>query len=96
MKVAILGAGHGGQAMAGDLTLGGHEVRLAAVPGHSANLKLLEAFGGIVVEGVTATGAPPGFARPAMITTDVATAIRCAEVSMRPRPGAWATSTSRP
>ncbi|MEQ8186437.1 MAG: NAD/NADP octopine/nopaline dehydrogenase family protein [Candidatus Eremiobacterota bacterium] len=82
MKVAVLGAGHGGQAMAGDLTLGGHEVRLAAVPEHATNIKLLEAFGGIFVEGVTATGNPPGFARPAMITTDVPSAIKGAQVIM--------------
>jgi opine dehydrogenase len=82
MIVTILGAGHGGISMAGDLTLAGHEVRLAATPDHSTNLKLLMAFGGIVVEGVTSSGAPPGFARPAMMTTDVAAAIRGAAVVM--------------
>lgn len=82
MKVAVLGAGHGGQAMAADLTLGGHEVRLAAVPEHSSNLKLLSAFGGIFLEGVTATGAPPGFAKPAMMTTDVSSAIKGAQIVM--------------
>jgi opine dehydrogenase len=82
MKVAILGAGHGGQAMTADLTLGGHEVRLAAVPEHSTNLELLKAFGGIVLEGKTSTGAKPGFARPALLTTDIAEAIRDAQVIM--------------
>lgn len=82
MKVAILGAGHGGQAMAADLTLAGNEVRLAAVPQHSTNLKLLQAFGGIVLEGVTSSGAAPGFAQPHMLTTDVAAAIKGAEVIM--------------
>jgi opine dehydrogenase len=82
MIVTILGAGHGGISMAGDLTLAGHEVRLAATPDHSTNLKLLMAFGGIVVEGVTSSGAPPGFAKPAMMTTDVAAAIRGAAVVM--------------
>ncbi|MGV8120275.1 MAG: NAD/NADP octopine/nopaline dehydrogenase family protein [Candidatus Xenobiia bacterium LiM19] len=80
MKVAILGAGHGGQAMAGDLTLGGHEVRLAAVPEHSTNIQLLSAFGGIIVEGTTSTGVKPGFARPAMLTSDLKAAINGAEV----------------
>ncbi|HQO36137.1 MAG TPA: NAD/NADP octopine/nopaline dehydrogenase family protein [bacterium] len=79
-KVAILGAGHGGQAMAADLTLAGHEVRLTAVPEHSTNLQLLTAFGGIILEGVSSTGAKPGFAKPAMITTDVAAAIKGAQV----------------
>jgi opine dehydrogenase len=82
MKIAVLGAGHGGQAMAGDLTLAGHEVRLGAVEGHSTNLKILQIFGGIVVEGMTSTGAPTGFARPAMITTDCVKAIRGADVIM--------------
>jgi opine dehydrogenase len=82
MKVAILGAGHGGIAMAGDLTLSGHEVRLAATPDHASNLKLLMAFGGIAVEGVTSSGAPTGFAKPAMMTTDCAAAIKGAEVVM--------------
>ncbi len=82
MIVTILGAGHGGIAMTGDLTLAGHEVRLAATQGHSSNLQLLQAFGGIVVEGVTSTGAPPGFAKPAMMTTDVAAGLKGAEVVM--------------
>ncbi len=82
MKVAILGASHGGQAMAADLTLGGHEVRLAAVAEHATNLQLLTAFGGIISEGVTSTGAKPGFARPAMMTTDVPLALKGAEVVM--------------
>ncbi|GAB1392803.1 NAD/NADP-dependent octopine/nopaline dehydrogenase family protein [Rhodocyclaceae bacterium] len=82
MKVSILGAGHGGIAMAGDLTLAGHEVRLAAVPDHATNLQLLKAFGGIMVEGVTSSGAPVGFAKPAMMTTDIAAAIKGATVLM--------------
>lgn len=80
MKVAILGAGHGGQAMTADLTLSGHEVRLAAVPEHGTNIRLLQAFGGIISEGVTSSGRPPGMAKPAMITTDVGAAIKGAEV----------------
>lgn len=82
MKVTVLGAGHGGIAMAGDLTLAGHEVRLAALPDHASNLQLLMAFGGIMVEGITSSGAPPGFAKPALMTTDVGKAIRGAEVVM--------------
>jgi len=80
MKVTVLGAGHGGQAITADLTLGGHEVRLAAVPEHATNIKLLNAFGGIFLEGVSANGAKPGFAKPEMITTDVGAAIKGAQV----------------
>ena len=82
MKVAILGAGHGGIAMAGDLTLAGHEVRLAATPDHATNLQLLMAFGGIMVEGITSSGAPVGFAKPALMTTDISAALKGAEVVM--------------
>jgi opine dehydrogenase len=82
MRIAILGAGHGGQAMTADLTLGGHEVNLAAVPEHATNIQLLSAFGGIILEGTTSTGKPTGFAKPAMITTDVAAAIKGAAVIM--------------
>jgi len=80
MKVAVLGAGHGGQAITADLTLGGHEVRLAAVPEHATSIKLLNAFGGIFLEGVSSSGAKPGFAKPEMITTDVGAAIKGAQV----------------
>ncbi|MEQ8188185.1 MAG: NAD/NADP octopine/nopaline dehydrogenase family protein [Candidatus Eremiobacterota bacterium] len=80
MKVAVLGAGHGGQAITADLTLGGHEVRLAAVPEHATNIKLLNAFGGIILEGVSSSGVKPGFAKPVMITTDVGAAIKGAQV----------------
>jgi opine dehydrogenase len=82
MIVTILGAGHGGIAMAGDLALAGHEVRLAATPDHAANLQLLMAFGGIMVEGVTSTGVPPGFAKPSLMTTDIAAALKGAQVVM--------------
>jgi len=82
MIVTVFGAGHGGQAMTADLTLAGNEVRLAAVPEHATNLKLLQAFGGIILEGVTSTGVPPAFAKPAMMTTDIPAAIKGAEVIM--------------
>lgn len=82
MRVAVLGAGHGGHAMAGDLTLSGHEVRFAAVPGHDVDLAVLNARGGIVMEGVTSSGREPGFASVAMITDDVAAAVRGAHVVM--------------
>lgn len=77
MIVTILGAGHGGIAMAGDLTLAGHNVRLAAVAEHSSNLQLLQAFGGIMVEGIKI-----GFAKPEMITTDIRSAVSGAQVIM--------------
>ena len=82
MKVTILGAGHGGQAMAADLKVSGHEVRFAAVPEHSSKLLIVKAFGGIFLEGLTSSGKEPGFVELDMITTDVAEAIKGAEVIM--------------
>jgi opine dehydrogenase len=82
MIITILGAGHGGQAMAADLTLAGHEVRLAAVPEHATNIRLLEAFGCIILEGKTSTGSPIGPAKPAMITTDIPAALKHAQIVM--------------
>ncbi len=55
MKIGILGAGHGGLAAAADLTLLGHEVKLSAVKGHDKNIRLLEAFGNLRVDGFTSS-----------------------------------------
>ncbi len=82
MKVAVLGAGHGGQAMAADLTLSGHSVRLAAIPEHANNIAIIRAFGGIFLEGTASSGVPAGFAKIQMITDDVPAAIKGAEIVM--------------
>jgi opine dehydrogenase len=82
MKVAVLGAGNGGQAMAADLTLAGHEVRLAAVPEHATAIKIINTCGGIYVDGTTSGKQEPGFARISMVTTDVAAAVKGVEVIM--------------
>ncbi len=80
MNVAILGAGHGGNAMAADLTLTGHQVRLAALPDHASNIHITRALGGIFLEGKTASGIEPGLARIHTITTDIAEALDGAQV----------------
>jgi opine dehydrogenase len=82
MKITILGAGNGGQAMAADLTLAGHDVRLAAVPGHSSAISIINACGGLYLEGTTSGQHATGFARIPLVTTDVALALRGAEVVM--------------
>jgi opine dehydrogenase len=82
MKIAVLGAGHGGQAMAADLTLMGHEVRFAAVPEHANNLLVIKSFGGIFLEGTTSFGKEPGFARIHLITDDIPAAVKGAEIIM--------------
>lgn len=80
MKVAVLGAGHGGQAMAAYLKISGHEVRLAAVPEHASKLLILKAFGGIYLEGITSGGKPPGYVKLDMITDNVSEAVKGVEV----------------
>lgn len=80
MKVAVLGSGHGGCAMAADLTLAGHQVRLAALPDHASNIHMARAIGGVYLEGKTSSGAAPGMARIHTITTDIAQAVDGAEI----------------
>ncbi|NQW73418.1 MAG: NAD/NADP octopine/nopaline dehydrogenase family protein [Actinobacteria bacterium] len=81
MKIAVLSAGNAGQAFAGGMTLDGHDVHLAAVPEHSEQIKILTTFGGVIVEGSTASGKTGGHAAIARIDTDVAAAIAGAEVT---------------
>ncbi len=80
MKIGVLGAGNGGQAFAGGLTLKGHDVHLAATPGHDTQIKILKTFGGVTVDGMTAAGIDGGFAPIKQIDTDVGAAVREAEV----------------
>jgi opine dehydrogenase len=81
MRIAVLGGGNGSFAAAGDLALAGHEVRLwrrdtGAVAQHRA------AGGGIIV--VDFRGRHE--TRPALITTDMAVAVRGAELILCPTP----------
>src|SRR5262245_12249724 len=81
MRIAVLGGGNGSFAAAGDLALAGHEVRLwrrdsSAVATHVA------AGGGIVVMDFRGRHD----ARPALITTDIAAAVRGAELILCPTP----------
>jgi len=81
MRIAVLGAGNAGQAFAGGMSLDGHDVHLAAVPGHEEQIRVIQTFGGILVEGTNSTGKPGGFTEVARVDTDVAAAIRGAEVA---------------
>jgi len=74
-KVAIMGAGHGGLAAAADLTLRGVEVRLHAR--REESLAPIRAQGGIRAKGVQ-TGLVP----ITLMTTDVAEAVRGADLVM--------------
>ena len=76
MEVAILGAGNGASALACDLGLRGHNVRLWENPAFSANIEYLKANGRFV----TATGAVSGTSQLACVTTDAKEALDGADI----------------
>jgi len=77
-KIAVIGAGNGGTAIAGDLTLAGHECRLFEFEQWAENVNAVNAQGGIKVTGVAHTG----FAKVALATTDLRAAVDGAELIM--------------
>jgi opine dehydrogenase len=77
-KIAVIGAGNGGTAIAGDLTLAGHECRLFEFEQWAENVNAVNAQGGIKVTGVAHTG----FAKVALATTDLRAAVEGAELIM--------------
>ncbi len=76
--IAVIGAGNGGTAIAGDLTLAGHECRLFEFEEWADNVTAVNAQGGITVTGVARTG----FAKVALATTDIAAVLDGAELIM--------------
>lgn len=76
MDIAIFGAGNGASALACDLTLRGHNIRLWENPAFKANIEHLKANGGAL----EATGAVSGKVRLSCVTTDAAEAMKGAEI----------------
>jgi len=70
-KVAVLGAGNGGHAMAADLTLAGISVNLFEFPEFEQNIDPIKKRGGIEITGVARTG----FAKIESVTTNLEEAI---------------------
>lgn len=66
-KIAVIGGGNGGFAMAGDLTLSGLDVNVYELPRFVGNIEAIQEEGGINVTGVAKTG----FAKLNKITTDI-------------------------
>ena len=90
MRIAVLGGGNGSFAAAGDFALAGHEVRLwrrdaAAVQAHNA------AGGTIAVKDFRGNHV----ATPALITSDIAAAVRDAELILCPAPATAHHDTAR-
>lgn len=77
-EICIIGAGNGGSAMAGDMTLAGHRCRLFEFPEYAENIKPIEAQGGIRVTGIAQTG----FAKIALVTTNLKEAVQGADLMM--------------
>jgi len=77
-RIAVIGAGNGGTAIAGDLTLAGHECRLFEFEEWAGNVTAVTAQGGIKVTGVARTG----FAQVSLATTDIQAALEGAELIM--------------
>jgi len=75
---AVLGGGHGGFGMTGDLALRGFEVRLFELPRFAWTIEPVREQGGIAITGVVGEG----FARPAAVTTDIQEAVAGADIIM--------------
>lgn len=76
--LCIVGAGNGGKAIAGDMTLAGHRCRLFEFTEYADNIQPTRDQGGIRVTGVARTG----FAKVALATTDLGEAVGGADVIM--------------
>ena len=77
-KFAVVGAGHGGKAMAAHLALMGFQVNLFnRTPDH---IEMIKKRGGIDLE--SAEGGPHGFGELALVTSDIGDAINGVEVIM--------------
>ena len=75
MKVSVIGAGNGGQAIAGFLSMLGYKVAIYDIVEEKINE--LKKLGGVRLEGRI-----NGFGKISCITTNIAEAIRDAEIIM--------------
>lgn len=76
--ICVIGAGNGGSAIAGDMTLAGHDCHLFEFPEYAANIQPIIAAGGIDVTGIARTG----FARLKLATTNLEEAVAGCSVIM--------------
>jgi opine dehydrogenase len=77
-EICIIGAGNGGSAIAGDMTLAGHRCRLFEFEEYAENIKPVIAQGGIHVTGIARTG----FAKVALATLNLSEAVQGADLIM--------------
>lgn len=76
--ICIIGAGNGGSAIAGDMTLAGHQCRLFEFPEYAKNINPVIQSGGIEVTGIARTG----FAKVELATVDLGLAVQDSDVIM--------------
>ena len=91
MKIAVLGAGAGGPAVAFDCALHGHEVRLFDFPQFPDSIAAIDRHGGIHAEGGLS-----GFAAVARAGHDVDEALSDAELIYVVGPAFSTTHSARP
>jgi opine dehydrogenase len=77
-EICIIGAGNGGSAIAGDMTLAGHRCRLFEFEEYAENIRPVIVQGGIHVTGI----ARIGFAKVALATLDLSEAVQGADLIM--------------
>ena len=77
-EICIIGAGNGGSAIAGDMTLAGHRCRLFEFEEYAENIKPIIEQGGISVTGIARTG----FAKIALATFNLEEAVKGADLIM--------------
>jgi opine dehydrogenase len=81
MRVAVLGAGNGGQALSAHLAIKGFDVNLYEDPAFKANLEGIRKTGGVRLQ-----GALEGFGRLELITEDIGEALREVQFIFLPVP----------
>lgn len=82
MEIAVLGGGAGAHAIAADLALAGHRVRMAELASMAPNIAAVKALGSIELLGSALLGGKPGIARLALVTADIPEAVRGAALVM--------------
>jgi len=82
-RIAVCGAGAAGTAIAADLALKGHDIRLYELPDFQRGIEGIQQKGGIeLTPDSLSTSGKTGFARLAVSTTDAAEAVQGADVIM--------------
>lgn len=76
--ICVIGAGNGGSAIAGDMSLAGHRCSLFEFPEYAGNITPIQDQGGIEVTGIARTG----FAQIELATTYLAEAVEGADLIM--------------